>query len=164
MVWDLESLEWKLSAAGHARSARHSLLHMLLTRGSIFVQCYYLSSVFYFRPKLDKNKGMWKDDHQIRVAFTAMIHIMFLILLPLLYYVASAYKNWNCYSSLVTQVLMDLWKGRRIIICAMNFMTSWMQGHFSNPFHWQGWIARYAPRESPPLNLDYILWDHHRNI
>lgn len=35
---------------------------------------------------------------------------------------------WNCYSSLITQVLVGVWQG--IIIYTIIFMTSWIQGHF----------------------------------
>lgn len=35
---------------------------------------------------------------------------------------------WNYYSSLITQVLMGVWRG--MIIYTVIFMTSWIQGHF----------------------------------
>lgn len=113
---------------------------------------------------LDKNKSMWKDDHphQGNIYSNNMYHVFNSTFL--LYYIAAAYENWNCYSSLVTQVLMDLWRGRRMTTRTMNFMTRWMPGHFSliNLFHWQDWIASCAPQGSLALNLDDILRDHHR--
>lgn len=115
---------------------------------------------------LTKIKAWERMTIQIRMTFTATTCIMFLILLFLLYYIASDYENWNCFSSLLTEVLTDLWRGRHTIICTMNFMPRWMRGHFSliSLFYWQDWIARCAPQKSVALNLDYILWDHHREI
>lgn len=146
MVWDLQSLEWKLLLGGHAR---HILWHLLLTLDT-----------------LDKNKNIPKDDHPHQSdIYSNDKHQLFNSTFRALPYCLWSWKPKLLFFTSYTSPDGPL--ERRM---PYNLHHELHNKANAGPFFTDSSMplarlnCQMCSWRIPALNLDNILWIHHRKI